>query len=86
MNENKTNINWYPGQVSDTNIPNEKKGVFPISEMGNQTIKVRHVCDQSIARCNKNINAYLLDNKRERQETIEGKHTQEIAKVRTLQK
>ena len=86
MNENKTNINWYPTQVSDTNIPNEKKGVFPISEIGNQSIKVRHVCDQSLARCNKNIEHILLDSKIERQETIEGKHTQENNKVRTLRK
>ena len=86
MNENKTNINCYPGQVSDTNIPNDKKGIFPFSEIANREIKIRHISDESITRCNKNITAYLLDNKIERQETIEGKHTQGIAKVKTLQK
>ena len=86
MNENKTIINWYPEQVPDAHAPNKKKGVFPIQEMGNQTIKIRHICDQSIARCNKNMATSLIDNKRERQETIEGKHTKEIAKVKTLRK
>lgn len=86
MNENKTIINWYPGQVSDTNIPNDKKGIFPFSEIANREIKIRHISDESIARCNKNIIDYLEYNKRERQETIEGKYNDETIKVKSLRK
>ena len=86
MNENKININWYSGQVSDTNIPNEKKGVFSISEVGNQPIKVRHVSDQSIARCNKNMIADLQNNRRERQESLDTANQPRFGKTRILKK
>ena len=41
----------------DNNKTNVKKGVVPFSEVGKQPVKVRHMSDQSIARCNINIKA-----------------------------
>ena len=64
----------------------KKSGVFLISEVGKQTIKIRHVCDQSIARCNKNMIANLQDNKRERQQSIEAVNQPTFCKAKVLKK
>jgi hypothetical protein len=56
----------------DDNNKNTKKGVVPFSEIGKRPVKVRHVCDVSIARCNnKNMIANLQANKIERNQSIE---------------
>ena len=72
-NENKTNNNL-------------NKNVFPISEVRNKSITIRHVCDQSIARCNKNMIADLIDNKRERQQSIELVNQPKFGKAKVLKK
>ncbi len=63
-----------------------KKGVVPFSEVGKQPVKVRHVCDQSIARCNKNMIANMLDNKRERQQSMDAADQPRFGKAKILRK
>ena len=72
-NENKTNNNL-------------NKNVFPISEVRNKSITIRRVCDQSIARCNKNMIADLIANKRERQQSIELVNQPKFGKAKVLKK
>ena len=61
-----------------------KKNVFPISEISKKSIKVRHVSDQSIARCNKNMIADLQNNRRERQESLDTANQPRFGKTRIL--
>ena len=64
---------------------NNKKGVFPISRINADTkVKVRHVSDQSIARCNQNMIASLIANQKERQRSLEGVNEDRIGIAKVL--
>ena len=57
---------------------NSRKGVFPISEIGNKPIKVTHVSNQSIYRCNKNIEPMIKENRKVLQRSLEGSNEHKI--------
>ena len=71
---------------NETYAKHDKKGVVSFSEVGKGKVKVRHVSDQGIARCNKNMVANLQANKRERQQSIETVDQPRFGKVKILRK
>ena len=71
----------------ETYANHDKKGVVPFSEVGKGKVKVRHISDQGIARCNsQNMVAALQANKRERQQSIEAVDQPRFGKVKALRK
>ena len=55
----------------NTKLRMKKKGLYPISEIRNQNIKTIHVSDESLARCSKNIEPVIEENKKVKQKIFE---------------
>ncbi len=55
----------------NTKLKMKKKGLYPISEIRNQNIKTIHVSDEGLARCNKNIEPVIEENKKVKQKIFE---------------